>query len=341
MAARIIEDEAVWDRFVESSPYGTLFHRWKFLKIMEKYSGYTLMPYGIYRSEELSCVFPLFYKYEKGLKIVASPPRQSILYVPYLGFVMSREYDRLKQHKKEHFLDEVFQDIDKEISRLSPNYVSIVPVPESLDFRPFMWSGYTVDMGYTYMIDLKQSEQDLWNNLTKSCRKDIKEWERRALTMKPEHDVERFFQIMKSNLTGEGPTFFHNQSPQYVKEIMEAFPDNVKMLSMCEGDTPRQLAVNIIYRDKALMWMSGKPDEKDSCGEYFIWKIIQDARKQGALTIENWGTGQKRLCQYKSKFNPSLEITCAIRKQDNLAKLAAWTYTSITQVPVLGSIIRV
>jgi len=74
MPAEIITDPALWDGFIEESPYGMLFHRWDFLKIIEKHSGYTLYPYGVYRGKELACLFPLYYRREKGMKMVFSPP---------------------------------------------------------------------------------------------------------------------------------------------------------------------------------------------------------------------------------------------------------------------------
>lgn len=340
MPAKLINDEETWDKFVDNNPHGTLFHKWKFLKIMEKYSGYTLYPYGIYRSNELVCVIPLFFRHEKGLRVVASPPRQSILYVPYLGYLMSPVYDTLKQHKKEYFLDEVFDDMDAAISGLAPNYVTIIPVPVSQDLRPFIWSGYSIDLGYTYVMDLEQTEEELWNNLTKSCRKSIKDWEGGSLTIKQVKDADLFFQILRDNLAAEGRTFFHSQSPEYLKEIMETFPDNVKMHSMMEGEALRKISVTVEYHGRMILWMAGKPDEKDSSGEYYNWEIIKDARRRGIRKVENWGTGQRRLCRYKSKFNPALESTCAIHKMDNLGKLANLTYVGISSLPLLSSLLQ-
>lgn len=88
MVIKLIEDKNRWDQFIDNSTYGTLFHKWDFLKIIEKYSGYQLHPYGIYRRDELICVFPIYTKEYMGAKIVASPP--SNMAVPYLGFIMSQ-----------------------------------------------------------------------------------------------------------------------------------------------------------------------------------------------------------------------------------------------------------
>lgn len=49
MTVTMINDKDLWDRFVDESPYGLLFHKWDFLHIIEKHTGYQLLPYGVYK----------------------------------------------------------------------------------------------------------------------------------------------------------------------------------------------------------------------------------------------------------------------------------------------------
>jgi hypothetical protein len=75
----LIQDQTSWDQFIDNSPHGLLFHKWNFLKTIELHSGYELLPYGINKGESLICVIPLFYKKIMGLKLLFSPPPQTIL----------------------------------------------------------------------------------------------------------------------------------------------------------------------------------------------------------------------------------------------------------------------
>ena len=61
MVVELLEDKKRWDQFVETSPQGFLFHKWDFLKTVERHSRYQLVPYCIYSGEELRCIFPFFY----------------------------------------------------------------------------------------------------------------------------------------------------------------------------------------------------------------------------------------------------------------------------------------
>jgi hypothetical protein len=339
MAIKIMDDGAEWDRFVEDSPYGLLYHRWNFLKIVEKYSGYRLLPYGIYKGDELICLFPLYFKAKGGLKLLYSPPQQALAYVPYLGMVMSPLFDGLRQHKKENYLDTVAREINRETRKLSANRTAIAMPPGIVDFRHFRWSGYRVEVGYTYIIDLKRNVQELWNSLSKDCRKSIKDCEKKRLTLKPSDDIGSFIGIMRRDLEQKDDTFFHRQGPEYLKALLARFPDNLKMSFLYDDDVLVAAAINCEYKKHLLLWMCGKDCSRGDYGEYLNWEFIRRAKENGIERVENWGTEQKLLCVYKSKFNPALEPRYALVKDDAIGRLAAWTYDSIAKRPLIGSIV--
>jgi hypothetical protein len=339
MTITLMDDGALWDRFVEESPYGLLFHRWDFLKLIEKYSGYKLFPYGVYKGDELICLFPAFYRVKSGLRFLYSPPQQSLVYVPYLGFVMSPVFDSLRQHKKENYLDIVSRDINRELGRLNANHISIASSPRLIDFRHFRWSGYHVEVSYTYIIDLTRSTQEIWNSLSKDCKKSIKDSEKKNLIIKPSDDVDAFLGIMRQDLAQEDGTFFHRQDPQYLREILTRFPENMKMSFLYEEDTLVAAAVNCEYKKHLLLWMCGKDCSRGDYGEYLNWEFIRQAKERGCVTAENWGTEQKLLCVYKSKFNPALMPSYAIMKDDAIGRLASWTYGSMFKQPLFSSLL--
>jgi hypothetical protein len=338
MTIKLMDDGRQWDSFVEESPYGLLYHKWGFLKIVEKYSGYRLLPYGVYKGDELICLFPMFFRVKSGLKLLYSPPQQTLAYVPYLGFVMSPVYDDLRQHKKENYMDIVAREFNREARKLSANHAAIAASPGFVDFRHFKWSGYHVDVGYTYIIDLKRSTQELWNSLSKDCRKSIRECEKKHLTLKLSDDVDSFMNIMRQDLEHKGSTFFHRQSPEYLKELMACFPDNLKMSFLYEDDYLVAAAINCEYKKHLLLWMCGKDCSRGDYGEYLNWEFIKTAHDNGIERVENWGTEQKQLCVYKSKFNPVLEPRYALIKDDAIGRLVNWTYGSIAKQPLISSL---
>lgn len=338
MTIAIMTDSAEWDRFVEESPYGQLFHKWGFLELIARYSGYRLYPYGVYKGDELICLFPAFYRAKRGLRFLYSPPQQSLVYVPYLGFVMSPVFDTLRQHKKENYLDIVSREVNREISRMKANRISISSSPRLVDLRHFKWSGYRVEVGYTYVIDLKRSTQEIWNSFSKDCKKSIRDCEKKKLMLKPSDDVDAFIRLMRHDLAQKDDTFFHRQDSQYLKDILARFPDNLKMSFLYDDDALVAAAINCEYKKHLLLWMCGKDCSKGDYGEYLNWEFIRQAKDRGCELAENWGTEQKMLCVYKSKFNPVIMPSFALVKDDAFGRLASWTYSSLTKQPFIGSI---
>ena len=70
---RLIDDRDVWDTFVDGSASGRLFHKWDFMKITQKHTGFMFLPYGVFKGNELICVFPLFQRQMHGLTVLLSP----------------------------------------------------------------------------------------------------------------------------------------------------------------------------------------------------------------------------------------------------------------------------
>jgi len=131
MAIKLISKKDKWDKFLANNPNALLYHKWDFLKVVEKHTGYELLPYGVYKGEQLIAIFPLFYKRMALLKFLFSPPPGSG--VPYLGPVLDKEYDFLKQDKKESFINQVAEEIDTVVKKIGPNYFAVTLVPNFKD----------------------------------------------------------------------------------------------------------------------------------------------------------------------------------------------------------------
>lgn len=324
MPVEKIKDKELWDGFVDESLYGLLFHKWDFLNIIEKHTGYKLLPYGIYKGEELVAVFPLFFKKSKGLKTIFSPPPQ--VGVPYLGFVMDQKYDTLKQDKKENYMNIVADEINEEIKKFSPNYVAISTVPNFLDIRAFKWNGYSVEPHYTYVIDLEKSLDGIWNDFKSECRKQIKNSDNLFSSLQETYDVNTFYDIFKARYNQQRLNF-PLISPEYAKAIITKFSKNIKLYFLYCGDDIINIRINYKYKDRFMFWMGGvKPRKNMHSNEYLTWKFIKKAKIEGYKKFELSGAGVKRLCEFKSKFNPSVEISFNLYKKDAFGKLAEWAY---------------
>ncbi len=325
MVIRLIDDKSTWDGFVDASPYGFLSHKWDFLRIAEKHSGYRLNTYGYYKGEELLGVYPLFYKKFHGFKMAFSPPpRRGI---PYLGFLVSKKYDNLSQSKKESFLGQFMEEIEAEIKIYSPDYTLIYTVPNFMDMRFFKWNDYEVIPDFTYAIDLQRPVEDIWGSFHKDVRRDIKHAESSGLVLSESSDLSIFHERQERRYKEKAANF--SMDADYLKEIFRAYPSNISIYYVYDGEG-QVIAASTAqeYKGRFLGWM-GLAKSVGHANEFMIWKLMETAKSKGLEKFEIAGANVRSQCQFKSKFNPSLEVCYHIYKKSTLGRAAEWAYTSI------------
>lgn len=330
MPAELIEDQRMWDQFIDRSDNGTIFHKWDFLNILQKYTRYRLFRYGIFEGDTLIGVIPIFYNNSYGLKMVYSPPPTSMVYVPYLGLAIGPEMEELKQREREKRWNYIAEQLDREITKISPNYVTIRLTPGIGDVRPFIWNGYEAELRYTYMIDLEKPLEKIEKDIEKKCRRLINRFSNYPLEIKRTYDVYTFIEAQRKGLNKVGKTFFHRQSPEYIKEVLQAFPDNVKMYFVYNGDDLLGIKVVCDFNGRSIAWMGNTAIHQNlATNEYMWWELIKRAKLEGHKTYENVGAGEKRLNFAKTKFNPVLVPCFNILKKDIFYKTAKSSMTKI------------
>lgn len=327
MSAKIVKDKEAWDNFVEQSPYGMLFHKWNFMKIMEKHSGYTFLPYGIYDDQDLLSICPLFYKKSLGLKLLFSPPPRTG--APYLGFVVSNTYDRLNQQQKECFLNLVTDSIDAEIKKIGPNLTMITTVPNFEDIRSFKWDKYDVNVKYTYVMDLNRPLEAIWSGFDDNCKKNVKICSRYPLAIREVNDTKTFFRFMVERYNQQGlryPIIGH----EYLKELLDAFPENLKMYFLYNQDKIVGIELVYQYKTRMMLWMGESRIQKNIPSNYYLrWEFIKKAKQEGYKEFEIEGANTRNLCLNKSRFNPCLERNFCVTRKDTLGKMVEWSYQNL------------
>lgn len=329
MTVRIITDKDLWDRFVDASPYGLLFHKWNYLKIIEKHTGYTLIPYGIYTGNELICIFPVFVKKLTGMTFVFSPPPMTG--TPYMGFVMSPLYDSVKQRRKESYLNNAIDEISAEIKKLSPDYTSILSVPGFSDIRPFKWNEYGVDIKYSYTIDLTKLLDTIWSGFDDNCKKSIRQSEGYNLVLQETGDAQKFFDLMEMRYKDQGLNY-PIVSAQYLGDLINAFPDNLKMYFLYNNADIVGIELICKFKSRFILWMGESLINKEVPANYFLrWEFIKRAKEEGYRELEIEGANTKHLCANKSRFNPGLSRSFFIYKKGRLGSIAEWTYQNLVK----------
>ena len=306
------KDTEEWDKLVENSPHGTIFHTWKWLKIAEKHTNSKLYPLIGYRGSEAIGIYPLFLVKKKSIRLIFSPPPKTLLL--YLGpaFV---NFENLKQSRRESLFTEFQLSVDEFIkSDLRGNYTRIRLSPWLIDSRPLRWCDYEIEPLYTYMINLQGGVDNLWSNLNRKLRVSIEKSKREGVSVElgDAEDLEFLRKALYSRFEEQGLRPEKEYYKDYLSDLYNSFyPQNMKIfIAKRNGERVGGLVV-LCYKDWAALWI-GIP-KTGLKGIYpndlAQWEAIRWACENGYRFYEEMDAGDDpRLRHFKAKFNPELAV---------------------------------
>ncbi len=325
MAIRLLDDKTQWDKFIDDSSQGLLYHKWDFLKLIEKYTGYKLLPYGIYKGNSPICLFPLYYKNIYGLISFFSPPPGSG--VPYLGPVMHQAFFNNKQRTRESNLQLVAEELDKELERFSPNYISAILTPGFTDIRFFKELKYDTIPNFTYTIDLEKSLEEIWTGFFSNCRNNIRKNQCLGLELESSTEPLPMVEFLKERYQAQGMNFLI--SPEYLGELLGHYPENISLYYFRDNNQTITATMNHQYNQRFILWF-GIPKPRDSkytnANEQIVWDLIRLKKEEGYTTFEICGANKPQLCRFRNKYNPELVTWYHIRKTDLVGKIGEQAY---------------
>jgi len=312
------KDAEKWDKLVNSSPHGTIFHTWKWLKIAEKYTNLKLYPIISYKGTEPIGIIPLFYK-KKFIKMVFSPPPYAA--IPYLGPVL-KDYDKLKEDKRLSFLSGLQREIDNFIfSELKANYISISLPPGMLDCRPFIWTGYHINLFFNYILDLSKGYNYIWMQFKRKLRGDIERARKRGVYVEEGYKEELSFiyDALIERYREQNRAVYVPKN--YLFDLYDEFyPQNLRIFVAKYENEPVGGLVALCYKNKISFWIgAAKSNVRGvSPNDLVQWEAMKWACEHGFKYYEEIGAGTERLAQFKAKYNPILSVCFSAKKYSSL-----------------------
>jgi hypothetical protein len=328
MVVELLDDKKRWDQFVENSPQGLLFHKWDFLKTVERHSKYRFLPYCVYSGEELRCIFPFFVGRERGLTHMLSPPLNTQIW--YLGFAFDPSVQALKAIAREKIFEQVTGELCREIDTIAPNFVHFTTVPNFLDVRFFTWENFTAHVGFTSVIDLEKSLDEIWASFSRRCRQGITRVSAYSPEIQQTNDVSPMLDIWRGRFPELGvkvPLL----SDRYLEELVAAFPQDITVYSVSiDGRLAAATACCVMQKERYGYWIGNASARKDlSVNDYLIWEVVRRAKSEGFKKLD-LGLSDRRLFRYKSKFDPVLEPCYDVEKRDTRGKIGDFAYGKLS-----------
>jgi len=302
-------DSELWNRIVQESPHGTLFHTWEWLGAVEKQTGSMLYPLLGIKGESPLALMPVFLKKIRFANLALSPPSRALQL--YMGPIFA-DYYGLKQGKRESYYSEFIREANMFFaSDLKCNFVRIRTPPGLIDARPFLWTGYKVEPLYTYMINLRGGVDNVWENFNKQLRVDINKTKNDGVEIKEGSmdDLEFLRTSVAERFVEQGvktPTSYK----AYLSDVYKRFhPHNFRIfVARYKGKNVGGLTL-LCYKKRASLWMGIPKSTVKGIypNELATWEAIRWACGNGYEEFEIMDAGDDpRLRHFKSKFNPDI-----------------------------------
>jgi hypothetical protein len=301
-------DQQNWDAVVERSSNATLFHTWKWLKLMEKYStlqntgirsGVTFFPLFLMERGCPVGVYPLFCFKKFFFNFTYSPPPH--MGILYLGPIFP-DIETMKEDKKQILLVDVQKEIDRFIKKdLKSTSIQIKTPPGFEDCRSFKWGGYNVEPEYTYHIDLNRGTDQIWKSFNRSLRYYIGKAKDAGITVAEGNKEDAFYlyDLLKNRRRINSPK-------EYIGDVFDHFfPAHIKVFIAMAGSERLSGIIITIHKDKVSFWV-GAPKylyKGLSPNELVLWESIRWASEQGYKIFEIVGADDYSLFPFKRKFN--------------------------------------
>lgn len=288
-------ERTAWDDIVRASPYGTIFHTFAWMNILERQYNVQKMPIGIFENEDLIGVFPTFLQ-KKGLfDLLISPLHEAA--TPYGGPVV--EPDKL---------NDVLEAFDKYSKRA--DYYDITLSPE-YELRENLLNGIECKERHTYVLNLARPVEAIWASLNKKCRNAVRKAEKSDVTIVEGHsktDLDAFWKMTDITFQKWG-----TKSPisiDYTRAVFDAlFPPGQLKLVFAEHEG-KQIggAIFLCFADRIYYWQGASYPEyyQYAPNNLIQWHIITWALKNGFVKYDMLGANIPSIAKFKSSFGGDL-----------------------------------
>jgi len=297
------DEYASWDNLVESSTYGTIFHKSWWLKTNSKLLNRKFKIYGFFRKKELVGGCSVYLEKSKFYKIATS----TVQMTPYGGILLLKSKSQ-KVRKQETMLHDFIKALTKHFKKNDFDIVKITNSPSFVDIRPFIWNKWDVNVLYTYTLDLSGN---IKKRISKEVRGDIKKAIKLGVKIKESYDIDKYYNLYK--MTFERQNLKPRVDKKYFKEMLKLLKDKnsveIKTAVSPNGET---ICSEIVIFDnhKAYRWSAASHTELRTSGavSYLLSSILEHIKEKNSNIeqIDLMAANTPNLAYFISSFNPDL-----------------------------------
>jgi len=313
---------AEWDKLVDNSPQGTIFHHTNWLTHFKGLMNLRIL--GCFKKDQLigGCVINVHRDW--FLKSVANFGIEQVV-VPYEGVVLKKFPENTKVRAIERFYRDVCEAFSNYFESEGFHYVRLVNSPGVVDVRPFTSMEWDSKVKYTYYLDLPTANL---KNFSRDVRRNIKKAEKYEIILEKSNNAQTFFELYRQMLTRKDQLI----AAKLMKKIFERIIPQLKkkglgQMLIAKSSSGQAMSGEIILFDKkrAYGWLAATHSDFLNTGvsSKLRYYLIQELQKNGFSEIDlvgadGWGTSD-----FKAGFNPRFVSYYIVIKSSFTHKMAS------------------
>jgi len=287
-----------------ATEYGTVFNTIDWLKIFAD----KVRIYGIYdKNGGIIGGFSIYTERRFGFKISRNPP-----FTPMIG-----PFLEIKAKNPVAIMDfwkEVLSLLANFLDKLPCSVISVSLSKEIVDTQPFAWKKFKVIPGYTYMLDLNSSIDDIRSAMSAERRNDISKALRDGLVVRQINDFEIVKSLVFKTLSRQGLTI----NEVYLNRVIFEFANKDNSFAFAAFKENIPIAVSFCVCDsRCAYYLLGGYDNKNKhhgAGALAVWEAIKYAQSLGLKYFDFEGSMVPQIERYFRGFGGQLTPYYRINK---------------------------
>jgi len=310
-----------WDRFVDESVFGTIFHKTIWLKTFSEWQDLKFSIAACYKGEELIGGMAFTWKKKYNIIPVIQMPVKTPLFGPVLA-VNDTKY-RSKIENQLHTTSNAL--ISFLVSEYKHVYASFPPAFS--DIRPYIWKGFETNVHYTYFTELHR-DTDLSESFDPDIRRRISKAEQLEYSVHINGSSEFIVYAWELEQKSFKRQDFHmvyaskNEFTSFIESLIDQ--DSAKIYTITHQNNPVATTIIILDQSKriAYYWLAGADKEYLSTGlnQLLFHKMFENLIESGYKGFDFVGAGTESIARYKSTYNFPLVPMYSVIKSQGLAK---------------------
>ncbi|MDD5326972.1 MAG: GNAT family N-acetyltransferase [Phycisphaerae bacterium] len=304
MRTRKLDDKNKAEYEDLAKKYGTIFNTLDWLKIF----GDNVQVCGIYnKGDNLIGGFTFYEERKFGLRIFRNP-RFTPTIGPFLEIKAKNPVAIMNTWK------EALSSMAEFIEGMPYSIISFSLNKNIVDTQPFLWKKFKVTPGYTYLLDMSKSTDDIWAEMSAERRNDMNKATRDGLIVKQAENYEIAKSLVLKTFSRQNLTV----KEHYLEKILFEFANNANSFAFTTYKDDNPIAVSFCVCDKktAYYLLGGYDYERKhhGAGALAVWEAIKYAQQLGLSYFDFEGSMVPQIERYFRGFGGKLTPCYSINK---------------------------